>query len=42
MFPVVAAPILLLLVGFPKGDRTAGPAGGSTGDVLVVDDPDRG
>lgn len=34
--------MLLLLPGFPNGDRTAGPAGGSIGDVLAVDDPDRG
>lgn len=41
MFPV-AVLILLLLCGFPKGDRTAVPAGASIGEVLAVDDPDRG
>lgn len=41
MFPV-AAFIVILLPGFPKGDRTAVPAGASIGDVLAVDDPDRG
>ena len=34
--------MLLLLPGFPNGNRTALPAGGSIGDVLAVDDPDRG
>lgn len=34
--------MLLLLPGFPKGDRTAVLAGCSIGDVLAVDDPDRG
>ena len=29
-------------VGFPKGERTALPEGGSIGDVLAVDAPDRG
>ncbi len=32
-----------MLVGFPKGDRTALPVpdGGSIGEVLAVEDPDR-
>ena len=34
--------MLLLLAGFPKGDLTAVPLGGSMGDVLAVEDPDRG
>ena len=34
--------MVILLPGFPKGDRTAVPAGASIGDVLAVDDPDRG
>lgn len=38
----VAVLMLLLLVGFPKGDRTAVLAGCSMGDVLAVDDPERG
>ena len=38
----MAALILPLLTGFPNGDLTAVPAGGSIGDVLAVDDPDRG
>ena len=41
MFPV-AEFIVILLPGLPKGDRTAVPAGASIGDVLAVDDPDRG
>lgn len=41
-FPVVPT-IPFMLVGFPKGDRTelAVPDGGSTGEVLAVEDPDR-
>ena len=34
--------MLLLFPGFPKGDLTAVPAGGSIGDVLAVEDPDFG
>lgn len=34
--------MLLLFPGFPNVERTAVPAGGSIGDVLAVEDPDRG
>lgn len=32
----------VLLPGFPNGDRPAVPGGGSMGDVLAVEEPDRG
>jgi len=41
-FAVAALPTPLLLPAFPKVDRTALPDGASIGDVLAVDDPDRG
>ena len=34
--------MLPLFPGFAKGNLTAVPAGGSIGDVLAVEDPDRG
>ena len=33
---------MLLFPGFPNGDLTAVLAGGSTGDVFAVEEPDRG
>jgi len=39
----VVPPTPFMLVGFPKGDRTALPVpdGGSIGEVLAVEDSDR-
>lgn len=37
-----ADPIALKEPGLPKGDRTTLPAGASIGEVLAVDEPDRG
>ena len=39
---IAVAVLTLLLPGFPNGDRTAVPACGSIGEVLAVEDPDRG
>lgn len=39
---LLADPIALKDPGLPKGDRTALPAGASMGEVLAVDEPDRG
>lgn len=39
---LLAVPIPFKGLGFPNGDRTALPAGASIGEVLAVDEPDRG
>lgn len=39
---LLAALIPFTGLGFPNGDRTALPAGASIGEVVAVDDPDRG
>lgn len=39
---LLALPIPLAGLGFPNGDLTALPTGASIGEVLAVEEPDRG
>lgn len=39
---LLVAPMPLAEAGFPNGDRTALPAGASIGEVLAVEEPERG